>query len=62
MQDDELAARFSVGVAAVNRLLRRHRETGELLPKPHCGAPSTTRAKEKTQQSQRLCGARAEDG
>ena len=32
----ELAARFSVGVASVNRLLRRHRETGELLPKPHC--------------------------
>lgn len=32
---DELAARFRVGRATVNRWLRRHRETGSVAPKPH---------------------------
>jgi transposase len=31
----EVAARFSVGEATVNRWLRRHRETGRIDPKPH---------------------------
>jgi transposase len=33
----ELAEQFRVGVATVNRVLRRHRETGDVTPKPHGG-------------------------
>jgi transposase len=33
----ELAARFLIGEATVGRLLRRYRETGDVLPAPHGG-------------------------
>jgi transposase len=32
-----LAARFGVGEASVNRILRLHRETGKVEPRPHGG-------------------------
>lgn len=34
---EELAARFSVGMASVNRWLRRMRESGTVEPRPHGG-------------------------
>ena len=34
---DEVAARFHVGRATVNRWLRRYRETGSVEPSPHGG-------------------------
>jgi transposase len=34
---DELAARFQVGTATVDRWLRRYRKTGAVDPKPHGG-------------------------
>ena len=34
---EEIAARFSVGVAWVYRLLARRRQTGSIAPKPHGG-------------------------
>ena len=37
---EELATRFSVGMASVSRWLRRHRETGGVDPRPHAGGPS----------------------
>lgn len=37
----ELAARFSVGIATVNRWIRRNRETGSVDPKPHGGGNRT---------------------
>lgn len=33
----QLAARFGVGEASVNRILRLHRETGKVEPRPHGG-------------------------
>lgn len=36
----EVADRFGVGRATVNRLMRRHRETGEIDPLPATGGPS----------------------
>lgn len=38
---EELAARFSVGRATVNRWLRRKRETGSIAPKPVGGGHPT---------------------
>lgn len=42
----EVAQRFSVGPATVERLVRRKRETGSLEPRPHGGgqAPRLTEA------------------
>ena len=36
---EQVAARFDVGVATVNRLLRRRRETGSIHPSPRRGHP-----------------------
>jgi|ERR1051325_2338578 transposase len=33
----EIAARFGVGPTFVKKMLRQHRETGELAPRPHGG-------------------------
>ena len=35
----QVATRFAVSVATVERLRKLHRETGSLTPKPHGGAP-----------------------
>jgi transposase len=34
---EEIAGVFGVGVATVNRLVRRHRQTGSVQPEPHGG-------------------------
>lgn len=34
---EKLAEQFRIGRATVSRLLRTHRETGDILPKPHGG-------------------------
>lgn len=34
---EETAMLFGVGLASVSRLLRRHRETGDVQPRPHGG-------------------------
>ena len=34
---EELSARFGVGVATVNRYVRRYRERGDVEPDPHAG-------------------------
>lgn len=34
---EELAAQFRIGRATVSRILRLHRETGGVVPKPHGG-------------------------
>jgi len=44
---DELAQRYAVGIATVNRLKRRYRETGDVLPKPHAGGARRKIPKEK---------------
>lgn len=36
----DVAARFGVGVATVNRWVNRHRRTGLLAPLPHAGGPA----------------------
>ena len=36
---NDLAARFHVGYATVNRILARHRKTGAVDPMPHGGGP-----------------------
>lgn len=36
---DEIARRFEVGSATVTRLVRLHRQTGSVAPKPHGGGP-----------------------
>ncbi len=33
----EVAARFGVGPTFVKKMLRQHRETGEVVPRPHGG-------------------------
>lgn len=50
---DRIAARFSVSVSWIRDLLRRHRETGSIAPKPHGGGrapafdgPGSTRLRE----------------
>lgn len=34
---DEVAATFGVGLTFVKKMLRQHRETGDLSPRPHGG-------------------------
>jgi transposase len=36
----EIAERFSVGEATVNRLVNRFRKSGSIAPKPHAGGPA----------------------
>ncbi|MEO1211371.1 MAG: transposase [Cyanobacteria bacterium J06638_20] len=38
----QLATRFAVSPDCVRRLLKQHRETGSLAPKPHAGGPKPT--------------------
>src|SRR5437016_1943273 len=37
----EVAERFSVGEASVNRFVNQFRRTGELAPRPHGGGPTS---------------------
>jgi len=50
----DLAARFSVGTAAVKRLIQRFRETGSVEPRPHGGGQRPKIPAEKLPRVQRL--------
>jgi len=40
LSQPEIAEQFEVSVSFITRLLRRRRETGSLVPKPHTGGPA----------------------
>ena len=40
LSQPEIAEQYEVSVSFITRLLRRRRETGSLVPKPHTGGPA----------------------
>src|SRR5262245_27807271 len=50
----ELADLFQVSLSFLVRLLRRHRDTGSVAPKPHAGGPQPLLDEHATQELLRL--------